>query len=507
MKKLTTKIMDNWKYILTSIICILVCILTFIIEMGSYEIGSRLSSYKYIIILLIIVIGTLFSYFINKVYKKNIKLENLFLAIIIPLGLLYMIVMPLGRVPDENNHFYRSYEVSQVKLISKKNKEGYGGNYLPSNITEAFTGKTTYSYEIKNSNIKTSKKTKFINYSNTALYSFINYIPQAIGILLGRIFNLPIFWLAVLGRLSNFLIWTLLMYFSIKFIPYKKLSLLIMILSPMMLQEAASLSADALTNGSIFFFIAYILYLRNNKNKQITNKNMVILYIITIIMSVCKIVYLPLCLLVFLLPEKKFKTKKEKYIKILVLAIIVIIVSGSFFVLSTGYKSLNSETSNINMALQLKYIIQNPVTYILTLFRTIYIDFNGYISGFIGENLCWFDVSISSMFYRLICLLFVLIAVLDSTKIDNTNKLLQFIVSALVILLIFTSEYLAWTDVYSNVIKGVQGRYFIPLTIPLLLLFNLDNLKFDLNKIYKYLLIIIVNINLSVLITLFAAHF
>ena len=82
----------------------------------------------------------------------------------------------------------------------------------------------------------------------------------------------------------------------------------------------------------------------------------------------------------------------------------------------------------------------------------------------------------------------------------------MFFVVFSVILLIFTSEYLTWTKVGDLIISGIQGRYFIPLVIPSLLLFNFTNLKYDLDKIYKYLLMIMIYINISVLITLFVAH-
>ena len=419
-----------------------------------------------------------------------------------------MAIIPLGRVPDEAAHFYRAYEISSGKLISPKNKEGYGGDYLAANIKGIVSGDNKYIDELKLKNVKPQKNKAFITFTNTALYSFITYIPQTIGISIGKLFHLPFVWIAYLGRLTNFLVWVMLMYYSIKLIPFKKLSILIVMFLPMMLQEAASLSADALTNGATFFFISYVLYLKYNKNKKISVKNKVVLSLSTIVMSVSKIVYLPLCLLVFLIPKEKFKSTKKKYIEIGLLALIVIIINLFFFSLSIRYNAhvQTTEVINIDKVLQIKNIVNNPFNYIVVMFRTIYEYSEMYASGFIGEKLCWYDVPISNFFIKIISIILIICTILDTNKYDNKDKAMHFIAIFFVILLIFTSEYLTWTEVGSKTISGIQGRYFIPLVIPFIMIINITKLKYDFNKIYKYLMLILMFINISVLITLFIAH-
>ena len=48
----------------------------------------------------------------------NIKLEKLFLMIAIPLGILYIILILPNFKPDEDQHAWRAYDVSQGNLIS-----------------------------------------------------------------------------------------------------------------------------------------------------------------------------------------------------------------------------------------------------------------------------------------------------------------------------------------------------------------------------------------------------
>ena len=245
---------NNWKYLLLSFIGILTCILTFKVEIDARQLHNVFGSYKYFGFGIIFLIGLISSSIIYYMFSKNFKLEKIFLYMVIPIGLLYIFIIPLGRAPDENTHFYRSYEISMGNLIAKKDKMKQGGDYLPENINQIFGDSTKYKDEVKNGNIKASNKKKFVSFPNTSMYSFITYFPQVLGITLGRMLNLPILWIAFLGRITNFLVWITLMYFSIKLIPFKKLSLLIIMFLPMMLQEAVSLSADAITNGTTFLF-------------------------------------------------------------------------------------------------------------------------------------------------------------------------------------------------------------------------------------------------------------
>ena len=129
-----------------------------------------------------------------------------------------------------------------------------------------------------------------------------------------------------------------------------------------------------------------------------------------------------------------------------------------------------------------------------------------YASGFVGESLCWYDVTISNFLVRIISLILIVVTLFDSGMFEKRDKILSVVSMLLVILLIFTSEYLTWTDVGSFTIQGIQGRYFIPLVVPFLVLVHLKELKYDFNKLFYYLFLMMLFVNISVLVTLFVAH-
>ena len=504
MKKIINFLKNNWQYLLLTVIGIITCVLTFKVEIDIRQLHAIFGKYKYLIFGIIFALSLFSSGIVYYLFYKKIKIERIFMYLVIPIGLLYIFIIPLGRAPDENTHFYRAYEISTGNFIAKKNELKQGGDYLPKNINQIFGDSTKYKDEIKNLNIKASSEKKFVSFPNTSMYSFITYFPQVLGVTIGILLNLPILWIALLGRLSNFFVWILLMYFSIKLMPFKKLSLLIIMFLPMMIQEATSLSADALTNGTTFLFISYILYLKYNDKSKVEKKHMIIISLVAIIMSICKIVYLPICLLIFLIPKQKFRNKNQKFIWIGMLALLVCIISLFFFYLTTGYV-LRTE-SNIDTISQVRYILSNPFRYMLAIFRTIYKDFHLFVVSFVGEALCWYDVTISPVFTKLMWLIIIVVIILDNIQLKVNYYLLYVFVTLSVIALIFTSEYLSWTPIGSLFIEGIQGRYFIPLFIPCLMMINFNDLKYNLTRIYKYLFLIMIFINISVLATLFVAH-
>lgn len=82
----------------------------------------------------------------------------------------------------------------------------------------------------------------------------------------------------------------------------------------MTMQEAVSLSPDAMTIAVSIALISFILYFRNGPEKALQKKHFIILSALLIALSLCKIVYLPLCFLIFLIPTKCFQSKKQKYL-------------------------------------------------------------------------------------------------------------------------------------------------------------------------------------------------
>ena len=93
---------------------------------------------------------------------------------------------------------------------------------------------------------------------NQALYSPASYIPQSIGLFIGRFFTNNVFLYYFFGRFFAFLVNTMLVIFAIRMIPEKKLLIFALAVNPIFLSQMVSYSADGTLNALSLFYIAYI---------------------------------------------------------------------------------------------------------------------------------------------------------------------------------------------------------------------------------------------------------
>lgn len=457
------------------LICLSVIVTTYKLNMYGKKISLLFN-------FLIIIIELLVFFLLRKTKIKEIKLHKLYLVIAIVLGAFYIIAFPPSEIPDETSDYLRSLEISKFQLVTKL-KDKKAGDYYSKNVTKVMSIEN-YKDEIKNRKLKLNGKKEFINYANKALYSFICYIPQSIGVGIGVALKLPIVFQIILGKIFNYALFVLLTYFSIKYIPYKKSLVFFIALLPITIQEATSLSPDSLAIVLSLFLIAYILKLRTDK-KEITTKQMTILSITTIVVSLCKIVYLPLCLLILLIPKKQYKTKKTYLCFNILLISAAIALNLIWLKYSSRYLITFTRT---NSSEQLKYILDDPIRYLVLIVHTIDMFLPEWILQVVGQQLGTLRIRTSILvLVPAVCILIKLIMG-EKTKIKHefNNKEKSFITLIIlsIVFLTFTSLYIQWTYPQTDYVMGVQGRYFIPLLVPLSCIFMIrkkeDGFKYSL---------------------------
>lgn len=487
MKSIKSFIKNNYK----DIIYVLFILLANIVFINKKITDNKLAL---IVVCLVNVAMILVYYFIIR-KNENIKLEKLYLLIIIPIGLLFLLAFPILQIPDEGNHFMRINEIAEGKLFSKiDSKKNMQGTYLDENLSNFWIAEGNYNYATNFKLIKytNSSTKKFYSFANTALYSFACYLPQTIGLLFGKILHLPILIQAYLARLFNFIVFSILTYFALKLLPLKKNVFAIILLSPLVIQEAISMAPDALTIGLSAFLISYVLYLKSKKEEKLQKKNIIVLTLSSIVLSLCKIIYLPICFIILLIPKEKFKSVKKKYL--ILLSIILSAVIINLLWLSYSSKMLPAG-DNINSSLQLHNIINNPIKYCLSFFNTVFDELPGYVLSSFGNYLGWFNVILSRIYIVPFILLFISCLLFDNKKDDMKfnmfEKVFAFLIFAGITLLMGTSLYLQWTPVGENRIWGMQGRYFLPLYFLLVLIFTKytinPKINFDNKKMYLFI--------------------
>ncbi len=447
-----------------------------------------------------IIVGALGTFLIIFLAKKKVAIEKIFLAIAIPIGLLYCFLNPIGKVPDEDMHIRKAMAIAQGNFFSHANEDGEASDDFDKKLDD-LVNRDIYSYQdLKNRfNIEENGEKEPMGYTTMALYFPLCHIPQALGIVVARIFNQNLIVQCYLARISNFLVAISIVYFAIKYMPFKKEVLLFIALLPIVFNELASLSSDALTVSSILLFISYVLHIKYDKDK-IDKKDIIVLATFSIIIALCKIVYLPICFFILVLPKEVFNSKKEKNI---VLAIILA-ASTIFNLLWLLYSKrfLADFTGAVDTPGQIKYVLTSPIQYVLIIFRTISTYAEYYLFSLFGEGLGDYNMQASPLYviasYSI--MLFLLIANYDGKKkVDLKTRIVSFALILIVTALIFTSIYISWNPVGSIRVEGVQGRYFLPLIILIPFIIHNDKIKLSGKIDNRYLFVFSLFMNLNVL--------
>ena len=458
---------------------------------------------------------TILIYVIATIIKKyNLKIENIFLLIAPIICIFFMITMPTFKNHDEYYHWLKAYEVSEGHLMTPI-ENGIQGSMMPKQVAEVLPKDwTTMDYREVKERLKiqiNEDDKEVLNPETAAVYSFVQYVPQATGIAIARLFTNNAYIITYAGRMLNMIVAIAILYFAIKIIPFGKKMLLIPAMIPIAIEGFTSLSPDAITISMAFLYIAYILHLAFDKKvEKIKLKDKIALLIMSIIIALCKIVYIPLVGLLLIIPKEKFKDNKNKIINFIVIAGIAVVINLIWLAISSRYLSTFREGDS---KIQVLLALQNPIQFIQQFLYTLNINSGNYILSLFGSDLGWGElVKINTIVPYCLLGIYVFTAITDN-KLKNRFEVYQIMWISLVVLaiiaLVFASLYVQWTTIGNESIIGVQGRYFLPI-IPLimLLLGNCIKVKSTYNEknINKFVGISILTLNLYTISQILMVH-
>ena len=408
-----------------------------------------------------------------------------FAAIYIGLLLLYYIFVPLNTIFDEGNHFMRSYSIAHGKLISDAMPgNSLGGDYLPEGVSEygrlfdinAYHNGHRQNDEPLKALTADWNEVKETLFPNTAINAPHMYLPQAIGIRSVELFTSKPYYMAYGGRFVNMVITAFLVLLAIYLTPSGKNYLKFAALLPMMMQETVSLAPDSFISALIMVYIALILRSRFKDEGELKLSSYLLLYLLTIAVVTCKMVYAPICLLLFLVPRSRFGKRSRYYASVALFAVSVITFLLSWLLVLQRY-NLRFQYSNNEM--QIDYILSHPVN-VLSVFGNYILDSGKCLIELMGGNLGHDNIPQPSF----TAVLFILIAGLWCYRMiripkdkDYGSRFIPAVIVAAVYILIGTAEYVGWTKVGSSVLHGVSGRYLLPV-IPLIM-FAISGMKKD----------------------------
>jgi uncharacterized membrane protein len=459
---------------------------------------------------------------------KELPPQKIFLIIGIVYGVLFLVLTPPFQVADEEVHFYKAYLLSEG--VATPEKVGNETGFYVSQSLLYDTQKFRYLHfqpetKVTTNQIYTSlvkpidqKEKLFLSYKNGGVYPIpVAYPPTpylastSIMAFINLLFNPSVLFLMYMGRLANLLVGLLLMYMAIKITPVHKWVFMLLALMPMTLFQTASLSVDSFTIAICFLTIAFIFKLSFEK-LEVKNRDILILMIFTFLITLSKAGYVIVLAALLMISISKFRSKVKKIGLVFMLPLTYLISNqfwNHFFVLnipspvSTPHNSFNT-------------ILLNPIHFMGAIINTLNFNLNLYLTGFVG-NLGWLDTPLPQVLIFIYVGILVLVALIDKDKlkISLKQKIISVGVFITIFILIFISLYISLTPLGSNMVAGVQGRYFIPVAPLLLILFynnrekiNIKGKEMSLNpENLPLFIILVVLIYLSLSVFLIISRF
>jgi uncharacterized membrane protein len=291
--------------------------------------------------------------------------------------------------------------------------------------------------------------------------------------------DLPWLHTLYLGRLTALLAWLACVFWALRLMPAAKWLLCLLALTPMSLFQAASLSPDSFTLGVTFLFTGLVLRAALTPGAPGVDRLPVFLgmSLLAVLIALTKQAYFPLVALFLLIPSRAFSSPARYLLVFVTLVVLTVVSMVSWSILnreafeaSLALIARVAEPARISAPEQLQLILSAPWFYTQALWNTWYHHGGKILAGFVG-SFGWQDTPLP--LWLTVCHGGMLLAltVFDEgpiVPISQIQRALLLAVGLGTTLVIMTSAYLIWTPVGGLEIN-IQGRYFIPLAILILL--------------------------------------
>jgi uncharacterized membrane protein len=387
---------------------------------------------------------------------------------------LLCVLTPPFQVPDEQQHFYRSYQLSELALRGVV-QGGSAGAVLPSSLPELadrFLGSRAIlmSRPLRAHPLRDTveafaipldpARREFVDFTGAAFYSPLPYMPQAVAIVVGRAAGFGPLGLLYAARLVNGVAALVAVTVALYLLPVGAMMLVVVALLPMVLFLFASASPDAAVIGAAFLFTA--IAMRARYRGRWYGTEILIGCIAGAVFCSLKPVYAPLLVI-----GMWGAPRRGSGVHVLVVHAVLIAVAlgttAAWFTYIAPFVVLPRVGTSLSG--QLGAIIAHPDAFAATVLNTIWDRGADWFLGAIGV-LGWLTIQLPALMYVL-PIIAGLGCVLQPRPATPNIGPAEFAWLSLLLcgsaLLVLMALYLYWTPVGAGVIEGVQGRYFLPL--------------------------------------------
>lgn len=433
--------------------------------------------------------------------------EWCYLIIALLMGSFFAVMIPAGGGADEPSHILRAqtvaegsfkvYQVDRNAGVHESQKHDandsvlYGGtvdsalyntavhNMINFQVAKDKGGQRGYSFPTwRTPDLEThgifGQKQQRVAFSNTAVNSPFAYLPAIIGFWTARAFTNNAYAIILGMRLAGVLTLALIVFFCIKAIPLGKWVLATVSLIPATIVILSSVTADTMTYAMCVAYITVVLRC-SVKADRLSRQDWAWLTVTTVCLAFIKLTYLPLGLLLVLIPIfNNCVRKKQDLVKIALIGFSTIFLFLLWYLSISHINTGAMFGTQASPLLQKQFIAEHPSRFFVGLIKQ-FASQNFFNVGGFGPldahghwpYTGWVTILAFCLAVALVDFREYGVGVLHAHATVFVGIVLLTLISVFV--LVETALYLQFTSVGANFIGGVQARYFLPI-LPLLLI-------------------------------------
>ncbi|MFL5318045.1 MAG: DUF2142 domain-containing protein [Myxococcaceae bacterium] len=422
----------------------------------------------------------------RKQSEESARAARWFLFFALPLGAIVFWLTPPFQAPDEQQHFWRAYAISEGHLFAH-DVNGHGGNDLPRSVhaLPGIVGMDDLAHHgearVDLARIRAgfaeplnSKEREDVQAPSMSVYFPHSYLPQSIGMAVGRAVLKNPLQLYYVGRFAGMLAIVLLLALAIRITPVQPYAFAAAALLPMCVFQRSAISADGMTTAVGFLYLAYILRLSRNRPQRLSTRELVTLFALGVAIAISKQTYAVLALAFLLIPEGRLPSRRTYWLTFAGLGLAMFAISG-MWAASVAHLYDAPKSLGIDVQEQTQFLKSHPGALVPMLARTLWSRWDFYLTsavGGMGSLDCWLP---TWALWTLIALLGAIALADGSRELTGSARIRLVAIGTFFIATcaIIAALYVAWTAVGAKVAEGVQGRYFLPI-VPLALVGLLD---------------------------------
>ena len=390
-----------------------------------------------------------------------------FIVIGLPSVLLFAIVTPPFRVPDEVGHFWRAYAIGTGVITPRVTPAGTESD-VPAGLRKFvqifWRDAATQPEEFNRYTFLVGWREPLgretpVPVTYPGSYVPLVYTPQAAAAAAGDTFSLRPIVTFYLGRLFAAVTFIAIVALAIRVTPVAPWAFATAALFPMSLYIAASWSADVIINACSFLFVALLLRAASAVG-PVGAREVTALAVAGFAVAIGKLPFATSALLILAIPAARFSSLRDRIARIACVG--AAMFAGLLIAAGAMSRSAGAPRADVDMGRQLDAVTSHPLTFPAVFVRDLATHGRDYLEQSVGR-LGMLDLQLPPSIIWLSLATLLAAALCSTVAPRRAARVLAAASFLLATIGISLALYLGWTPVGAPTVEGIQGRYFIAL--------------------------------------------